>query len=71
MSRDPETYPDPDNYMPERFLDADGQLDVNGKDPADFAFGFGRRYDLHVTAALVRSNDVILESQNLSRATFC
>ncbi|KAI0740352.1 cytochrome P450 98A3 [Earliella scabrosa] len=43
ISRDPETYPDPENFVPERFLDKNGQLDVNDKDPADFIFGFGRR----------------------------
>ncbi|KAI0749864.1 cytochrome P450 98A3 [Daedaleopsis nitida] len=43
ISRDTETYPDPENFLPERFLDTDGHLDVEGKDPASFMFGFGRR----------------------------
>ena len=29
--------------MPERFLDATGQLDLSKGDPAEFTFGFGRR----------------------------
>ena len=29
--------------MPERFLDLTGKLDVHEQDPADVAFGFGRR----------------------------
>ena len=46
ISRDPAVYPDPENFIPERFLDANGQLDVTGKDPSDYAFGFGRRWVL-------------------------
>ena len=43
MSRDPEVYSNPEMFMPERFLDADGQLDVSKGDPTEFMFGFGRR----------------------------
>ena len=40
---DPEVYPDPDAFIPERFLDVNGCLDLSGGDPADLGFGFGRR----------------------------
>ncbi|KAI1784946.1 cytochrome P450 98A3 [Ganoderma leucocontextum] len=40
---DPEVYPQPDDFVPERFLDSAGNLDVHGRDPADVMFGFGRR----------------------------
>ena len=43
IMRDPELYPQPDDFMPERFLDSAGKLDVDGRDPADIVFGFGRR----------------------------
>jgi len=36
-------YPDPSAFKPERFIDKDGQLDPNVRDPAMIAFGFGRR----------------------------
>ena len=38
-------YSDPHAFNPERFLDKDGNLDVKVLDPADFIFGFGRRYE--------------------------
>ncbi|KAI0770148.1 cytochrome P450 [Fomes fomentarius] len=39
---DPEAYPDPDRFFPDRFI-RDGILDPVVRDPADFAFGHGRR----------------------------
>ncbi|KAL1742445.1 cytochrome P450 [Schizophyllum fasciatum] len=43
MMHDESVYPDPDSFKPERFLTADGKLDPNMRDPANMAFGFGRR----------------------------
>ncbi|KAF8651376.1 hypothetical protein AX16_004823 [Volvariella volvacea WC 439] len=37
-----ETYPDPDAFIPERFM-KNGKLNPDVRDPEDFAFGFGRR----------------------------
>ncbi|KAL7281056.1 hypothetical protein ACG7TL_004358 [Trametes sanguinea] len=41
-SHDPERYPEPDVFNPERFL-KDGEPDPDALDPADIAFGYGRR----------------------------
>jgi len=38
-----EDYPEPELFNPSRFLDADGKLNPNVRDPATAAFGFGRR----------------------------
>ncbi|KAJ3757782.1 cytochrome P450 [Lentinula raphanica] len=38
-----EDYPQPDIFNPTRFLDDNGNLNSKVKDPADYAFGFGRR----------------------------
>ena len=46
MMRDPEDYPDPDVFKPERFLGPDGKINPNVRDPSTMCFGFGRRYAL-------------------------
>lgn len=43
IMHDPEAYPQPEEFRPERFLKADGQLDPEVRDPAVAVFGFGRR----------------------------
>ena len=40
MSRDETRYPNAEQFIPERFLDAEGMLTG---DSVDFVFGFGRR----------------------------
>ncbi|KAM5539706.1 hypothetical protein V8D89_006519 [Ganoderma adspersum] len=42
ISRDPQMYPDPDSFIPERFL-RDGALNPDVLDPRLYAFGHGRR----------------------------
>lgn len=41
-ARDPNLYPDPEVFKPERFL-KDGALDPNVTDPSTMTFGYGRR----------------------------
>ncbi|GJE97944.1 cytochrome P450 [Phanerochaete sordida] len=36
-------YPDPEAFMPERYLAPDGKLDENAPDPTEACFGYGRR----------------------------
>ena len=40
--RDPDVFPDPDEFKPSRWLTADGEL---RDDIKQFDFGYGRRYD--------------------------
>lgn len=42
MSQDPVTYPQPDKFIPERFLQDDKDA-AHVVDPEKFQFGFGRR----------------------------
>ena len=44
MLHDPQDYPNPDAFFPDRFL-KDGNIDPEVLDPSAIAFGFGRRYD--------------------------
>ena len=44
---DPEIYENPDDFRPERFLKENKSTDSDTiRDPFDFVFGFGRRYDI-------------------------
>ncbi|KAH8105245.1 cytochrome P450 [Cristinia sonorae] len=43
MLHDPDDYPEPDIFRPERFLDKHGNIDTSVRDPINIAFGFGRR----------------------------
>lgn len=42
MSHDPQVYPDPDAFVPERFME-DGKCGSKARDPERYQFGFGRR----------------------------
>ncbi|KAH8102190.1 cytochrome P450 [Cristinia sonorae] len=43
MLRNPVDYPNPDQFMPERFIGKDGNINPDVLNPASIAFGFGRR----------------------------
>lgn len=49
MLHNPEDYPEPDEFRPERFIGLNGKIDSTVRDPATLAFGFGRRYEYTVT----------------------
>ena len=42
MLHDPEDYPDPESFNPDRFI-RDKAIDPDVRDPLPIAFGFGRR----------------------------
>ena len=43
MLHDENKYPQPERFYPERYLREDGTLNPAAPDPAEAAFGFGRR----------------------------
>jgi len=43
MTRDHEDYPEPELFKPERFLNEDGSINPDVRDPSTIVFGFGRR----------------------------
>lgn len=43
MLHNPDDYPDPTTFKPERFIGTDGKIDSSVRDPRTIAFGFGRR----------------------------
>ncbi|KLO17671.1 cytochrome P450 [Schizopora paradoxa] len=40
---DPDVYPEPMSFKPERYLNSEGKLDYVAIDPARYSFGYGRR----------------------------
>ncbi|THH30742.1 hypothetical protein EUX98_g3445 [Antrodiella citrinella] len=43
MLHNPEDYPQPEQFKPERYLGPDGEIDASVRDPTTISFGFGRR----------------------------
>lgn len=43
MTQNPDVYPEPDKFRPERFMRIDPKL-AEQNDPRKFVFGFGRRH---------------------------
>lgn len=61
MSRDDQAYPEPDAFIPERFM-KDGTYGSDVRDPETYQFGFGRRCVLVTVPRFSRTNDPCQES---------
>ena len=43
FAHDPQNYPEPEAFMPKRYLTGEGKLNHDVRDPRTFTFGYGRR----------------------------
>ena len=55
ICRDPNIYPDPETFNPERFL-KDGKINPQVFNPEDRVFGAGRRQETLFTFPLIMNN---------------
>lgn len=58
LLHDPEMYPDPMQFRPERYL-RDGVFECTTNDPSRYAFGFGRRLVLSALCTHVASANIL------------
>lgn len=72
ISQDETNYPEPEKFLPERFMSENGTHNPEGPlDPRLFAFGYGRRIcaGIHFAEAVVYSTVVsLLATVNISNA---
>ena len=57
MLHNPEDYPDPERFNPDRFI-KNGKLNPDVRDPTTVAFGFGRRYVIMISIMSHTLSDV-------------
>jgi hypothetical protein len=67
MTHNEEKYPNPSQFLPERFLDDDGNLN---EDTVGIVFGFGRRF-VTIVYLFHLALIVLVVVQNLRWATSC
>lgn len=63
MLHDEKIFPEPQRFMPERFLNEDGSLRKLSRheDPSIIGFGFGRRYEPWVSTSSIQLSDTITQ----------
>jgi hypothetical protein len=49
LAHNPEIYPEPETFKPERYIDAEGNFSAGEIDPNKYAFGYGRRSEGFLT----------------------